>query len=326
MRGTFATTVLVLALASGVAQAQPAPNPAADAALAEGRRLYDLQEWDKAIAKFKEAYALREDAAALFNIAQSYRLKGDCAQSGSFYKTFKRKFPNEKNIDKVEKFIVEMDACAKLAKPTGTGTTGTGTTGTGTTGTSTGTTTTGTGTTGTTGTGTTVTGTATTGTGKGTTGTTGTGTITTTKTSGGEITSTPIDSNAGGTTKGPRSTGPTGPVDTGGGGGGGQRLASYALMGAGGAGLIVGAIFGVKARGAASEAENLDEGDQWKPSIQDRGLRNQRTATVSLIAGGALAAGGVILFLLSRETSSERGGVSITPTADGAQLVWGGSF
>ncbi len=108
------TLVLALALAAGTAHAQaPAPNPAADAALSEGRRLYDLQEWDQAIVKFKEAYRLRADAPSLFNIAQSYRLKGDCGSSASFYKTFKRNFPKEKNIDKVDKFITEMEACAK---------------------------------------------------------------------------------------------------------------------------------------------------------------------------------------------------------------------
>jgi tetratricopeptide (TPR) repeat protein len=102
-----------LVLATGIVHAQPAPNAAADAALTEGRRLYDVREWDKAIAKFKEAYTLRPDAAALFNLAQSYRLKGDCANAAGFYKTYRRNFPTEKNIDKVDKFIVEMDACAK---------------------------------------------------------------------------------------------------------------------------------------------------------------------------------------------------------------------
>ncbi|CAN5896052.1 hypothetical protein BH11MYX2_BH11MYX2_11300 [soil metagenome] len=101
------------------APASATPNAsAADAALAEGRRLYDLQEWDKAIAKFKEAYTLRDDAPALFNIAQSYRLKGDCTNALSFYKTFKRKFPNEKAAEKVDKFIGDMDACAKTQPAT----------------------------------------------------------------------------------------------------------------------------------------------------------------------------------------------------------------
>ena len=104
---------LVLVLFASTALAQPAANPAADAALQEGRRLYDVQDWDAAIAKFKEAYKLRPDAASLFNIAQSYRLKGDCASAVIQYRTYKRNYPNERNIDKVDKFIVDLDTCAK---------------------------------------------------------------------------------------------------------------------------------------------------------------------------------------------------------------------
>jgi serine/threonine-protein kinase len=98
-----------------VAHAQaPAPDPA-DAAYQEARRLYDLREWDAAIAKFKEAYRIRPDAPSLFNIAQSNRLKGDCTEALNFYKTYKRNFPKEKNIDKVDKFIADMEECAKTA-------------------------------------------------------------------------------------------------------------------------------------------------------------------------------------------------------------------
>jgi tetratricopeptide (TPR) repeat protein len=124
-RATLAAAVVGLGLSIAHAQPAPtpAPNPAADAALAEGRRLYDLKEWDKAIAKFKEAYTLRDDVPALFNIAQAYRLKGDCANALSFYKTFKKKFPKEKVIEKVDGFIVEMEACAKNPPPTTTTTT-----------------------------------------------------------------------------------------------------------------------------------------------------------------------------------------------------------
>jgi tetratricopeptide (TPR) repeat protein len=288
MRGTLATTVLALALAAGAAHAQ-APNPAADAALAEGRRLYDLQEWDKAIAKFKEAYALREDAAALFNIAQSYRLKGDCAQAASFYKTFKRKFPKEKPVDK---FITEMEACAK-AKPTTDPTTNP------------------------------------------TNPTTNPTNPTTNPTNPTNPTTNPTNptTNPTNPTTNPTtdpSVAPTTPpinviepVDKP--GGNGLRIASYVTMGAGGAGLIVGVVFGVKARQAANEAEALRMGDEWNPSIEERGRRNQKTATISLVAGGVLAAGGVAMFLLSRP-SSESSGVSLAPTADGAQLVWAGSF
>jgi len=103
------------------AHAQPAPGPAqpdaAEAAYREGRRLYDLHEWDAAIAKFKEAYRLRSDPASLFNIAQSYRLKGDCGEASSFYKTYRRNFPTASNIAKVDKFIADLEPCAKPTVP-----------------------------------------------------------------------------------------------------------------------------------------------------------------------------------------------------------------
>lgn len=94
----------------------PAPDPA-DAALQEGRRLYDLREFAKAIERFKEAYRLRNDAASLFNIAQSYRLMNDCPQAYTYYKTFQRNFPSERP-DVVAKFLAELEPC-KDTKPAG---------------------------------------------------------------------------------------------------------------------------------------------------------------------------------------------------------------
>lgn len=96
-----------------------AADPAADAAAAntEGLRLYDLHEWDAAIAKFKEAYRLRPDAPSLFNLAQANRLKGDCAEALAFYRTYRRNYPEQSNLPKVEKFITEMEACAKKPEP-----------------------------------------------------------------------------------------------------------------------------------------------------------------------------------------------------------------
>ena len=104
--------VLVVGTAH-VAFGQPASPSPADAAFDEGVRLYDLQDWDAAIAKFKEAYRLRAEPRSLFDIAQSYRLKGDCAEAQSFYKTYRRNYPDAPNIDKVDKFIADLEACAK---------------------------------------------------------------------------------------------------------------------------------------------------------------------------------------------------------------------
>lgn len=122
---------VVLLLPVRVARTEPASAPAhptpahrthaqpdaAEAAYREGRRLYDLHEWDAAIERFKEAYRLRSDPASLFNIAQSYRLKGDCRESSSFYKTYRRNFPTASNIAKVDRFIADLEPCAKATGP-----------------------------------------------------------------------------------------------------------------------------------------------------------------------------------------------------------------
>ncbi|MGN6106258.1 MAG: hypothetical protein ACTHU0_14210 [Kofleriaceae bacterium] len=90
----------------------------ADDAYQEGRKLYDLREWDAAIAKFKESYKLRPDPRPLFNIAQAYRLKGDCVEAAGSYRTYKRNYPSANNLDKVEKLLAELEPCVKAAETT----------------------------------------------------------------------------------------------------------------------------------------------------------------------------------------------------------------
>lgn len=111
---------LVLAALAPAAHADPEPDPArpGDQQYLEGKRHYDLQEWDEAIARFKEAYRLRADPASLFNIAQAYRLKGDCQNAIATYKAYARNFPTADNLPKVEKFIADLEAtCPKEAAP-----------------------------------------------------------------------------------------------------------------------------------------------------------------------------------------------------------------
>jgi tetratricopeptide (TPR) repeat protein len=124
MRSPLLTISLALLVAARAA-ADPSPLEPAEAAYLEGRRLYDLREWDRAIAKFKQAYELRHDAASLFNIAQAFRLKGDCVEAIGFYRTYARNFPDARNRDKVQAFIDELEPCAraqaKLVKTEPTG-------------------------------------------------------------------------------------------------------------------------------------------------------------------------------------------------------------
>jgi tetratricopeptide (TPR) repeat protein len=86
---------------------------AADKAMAQGRRHYDLREWDEAIAKFKEAYSRAPSREALFDLAQAYRQKGDCEDAAGFYKTYLRNFPGASNRAQAEQLAAEMEACAK---------------------------------------------------------------------------------------------------------------------------------------------------------------------------------------------------------------------
>ncbi|MEO8707163.1 MAG: tetratricopeptide repeat protein [Kofleriaceae bacterium] len=111
---------LAVAVVVGLALASTAVASPGDPEYLEGRRFYDLHEWDKAIAAFKDSYRLRTDAASLFNIAQAYRLKGDCLEARSFYMTYQRNFPDASNLAIVEKFLLELEPCAaarQAAKP-----------------------------------------------------------------------------------------------------------------------------------------------------------------------------------------------------------------
>jgi len=292
--------VIALMLAAGSAHAQaPAPNAAADVALSEGRRLYDLQEWDLAIAKFKEAYRLRADAPALFNIAQSYRLKGDCTNAASFYKTFKRNFPKERNLEKVEKFITEMEACAKSGakpvdpvkpdpvkpdpvkidpvKPDPVK-------------------------------------------------------IDPVKIDPVKPDPVKIDP----VKPDPVKPDPVKPDPSGGTistpmpppkqGGGGMKIAGLGVAGVGLVGVGVGVAFGLRARAAAAEAEDIQPGGMWKPGIEDRGETAEKNAKIFLLVGSAAIVTGGVLYFLGAKKSTETSGVSFVPTREGASLAWTGDF
>src|SRR5262245_2107850 len=111
---------LTIAIVCSLAVRAYAQAPDADPGLAayeDGRKLYDQKKWAAAIAKFQESYRLRHDAASLFNIAQSYRLTGDCVLAVKFYREYKQEFPEATNLAKVDKFVAELDACAKEREP-----------------------------------------------------------------------------------------------------------------------------------------------------------------------------------------------------------------
>jgi tetratricopeptide (TPR) repeat protein len=105
---------LVAVVAAAPARAQPDDKTArAKALFDEANKHYDLREFPEAIDLFRKAYDLMPDPEFLFDIAQAYRQLHDCRNADEFYRTFLRNRPDADNRAKVEKFIVDMDACAK---------------------------------------------------------------------------------------------------------------------------------------------------------------------------------------------------------------------
>ena len=106
LRGIVAAA-LVCALA-GVALADN--KEAAKEAYTEGKRQYDLGEYDAALAAFKKAYLNYEEPVFLFNIAQCYRAMGDKPAAARTYRAFLRNWPKAPNKEQVERIIAQLDA------------------------------------------------------------------------------------------------------------------------------------------------------------------------------------------------------------------------
>jgi tetratricopeptide (TPR) repeat protein len=277
--------VVAIGLASRAAWSQPASDPA-EVAYEEGRRLYDLREWDQAIAKFKEAYRLKPDAKSLFNIAQAFRLKNDCNEAINFYRTYKRNFPNEKNVSKVDKFITELEPCAKEqagkplpkpdpvkpdpvkpkpdpvkpvklepVKP---------------------------------------------------------------QPNPEPIKSNPVEPTPTFTQPQPPVENPKPSVP-----GRTQRIVGLAIAGVGAGAMIYGVTFALDARSLSQQAEN--GGLVWDPSIQIRGRDADSNAKLLMGIGGAAIAGGIVIYLVAPRTEKVQQ-VGVVPRDGGAMLVWTGKL
>lgn len=76
----------------------------------------------------------------------------------------------------------------------------------------------------------------------------------------------------------------------------GQRIAGYALLGVGGAGLIVGGVLGGLASAKANDADNAEFVDDAL-RMRDDARRQARAADAMFITGGVFAAAGLVLVL-----------------------------
>ena len=103
--------IIILLGWTAIAYADPKKPDPAETAYQDGLKHYELREWDDAISSFKESYRLRGDERSLFDIAQAYRLAGKCSDAVGFYKTYKRKFPDNEAITVVDGWLDKLQPC-----------------------------------------------------------------------------------------------------------------------------------------------------------------------------------------------------------------------
>jgi tetratricopeptide (TPR) repeat protein len=113
--------LLVLAIAPAVAHADD-HKVEADAVYKDGEAFYAKKAYLQAAGAFERSYALDPDPAVLFNIAQAYRLAHACAQAARYYHQFVAAVPNPPERGVLDRYMADMDACAKAeasaTKPT----------------------------------------------------------------------------------------------------------------------------------------------------------------------------------------------------------------
>lgn len=97
----------------------------------------------------------------------------------------------------------------------------------------------------------------------------------------------------------------------------GQRIAGYALLGVGGAGLIVGGVLGGLAQSNASDADNAEFVDDTL-RMRDDARRQARAADAMFITGGVFAAAGLVLVL----TTLGKGKKKASASAVGSSRRW----
>lgn len=118
MRRVNFVLALMVALAAGVARAQPAPSSQpADALAAEAQRHwtagmahFQLEEWDDAIKEWEAGFRLKPVPQFLYNIAQAYRQSKRYDKALSFYRKYLRMSPDAPNRPEVEGHIKTLEA------------------------------------------------------------------------------------------------------------------------------------------------------------------------------------------------------------------------
>ena len=112
--------------------------------------------------------------------------------------------------------------------------------------------------------------------------------------------------------------------------GGGQRILGLVVTGLGVGGLAAGTVFGLQAASkneqASEHCRNGTECDAEGMRLDEEGRRAATISTISFIAGGALAAGGLILLLTAPSGRERPVALGAHPLRGGGGLTLGGRF
>jgi tetratricopeptide (TPR) repeat protein len=244
----------------------------------KGTAFYDLGKYNEAIKEFEAAYEIKNDPALLYNLAQSHRLAGNAEQALHFYRTYLRRVPKAPNRAEIDERITALEQ--QVAQKNAAGVTPPPTT---------------------------------------TPTTPPAGTVPPPETTapspttpGGVTPLTPPP--APGPTAGASATvvvapPPTTPADR----ARKLKLAGIVTAAAGGTLVIIGAIEGLRAVGAANE---VNKAVVYDPAVQSRGLSAQHAEVALLIVGGLAAAAGGGLYYYGWRTERTAGTqVAVTPVA-----------
>lgn len=110
----------------------------------------------------------------------------------------------------------------------------------------------------------------------------------------------------------------------------GQRIAGLVIGGVGVVGMGVGGVFGVIAMNKEGSAKDVCTGTVCDPNENGVELTEQAqsaalVSTIGFAAGGALLAGGLVLYFTAPSTR-ESARLTVSPTVGGASVSWGARF
>src|SRR4051794_9887712 len=94
--------LLALTVAATPVASAAVPDSPARQAFEEGRRAYNVGQFQEAIAAFEQSYRLSGDPTLLFNLAQSHRQAGQLEAAVNAYRAYLRELPSAANRAYVE--------------------------------------------------------------------------------------------------------------------------------------------------------------------------------------------------------------------------------